>query len=163
MKLLRKADRRSQAGQSIFEMALITPVLLALAVGVIEVGRYSYISILVANAARAGAAYGAQSLVRSADTAGISTAAKNDFLNNGQTGLNVSSNLTCGCDSNGVVTAATSCNIVTNPSAGTCASGHWVVQVNVTASGTFNSMFKYPVVPQSLALSSTNSMRVAQE
>ena len=50
---------------------LITPLLLLLLIGVIEFGRFAYLGILVGNAARAGAAYGAQSLAQSADTAGI--------------------------------------------------------------------------------------------
>ena len=66
------------------EVALLLPVLLILALGVIELGRYMYISILVGNAAHAGAAYGAQSLPLSVDTTGIQTAADNDFQNNGQ-------------------------------------------------------------------------------
>lgn len=50
-------------------MALLTPLLLTLLIGIIELGRYAYLSILVGNAARAGAAYGAQSLAQSSDTA----------------------------------------------------------------------------------------------
>ena len=46
-------------------------------------GRYAYLSILVGNAARAGTAYGAQSLAQSVDATGIQTAATNDFQNNG--------------------------------------------------------------------------------
>ena len=48
----------SPSGQSLLEVALLTPMLLALLLGAIELGRYAYISILVGNAARAGAAYG---------------------------------------------------------------------------------------------------------
>src|SRR5260370_33937956 len=75
---------RSQSGQAMLELALVTPLVLALAIGVIELGRYAYIGILVGNAARAGADYGAQSLPQSADTTGIKTAPDNDFQRNGQ-------------------------------------------------------------------------------
>jgi Flp pilus assembly protein TadG len=149
-----------QSGQSVVEFALILPVLLLLSLGVIEVGRFAYISILVANAARAGAAYGAQSLTRSADTAGISTAAKNDFLSNGQTSLTVTSAPTCGCDSNGTTTSAA----CTGVSAGSCpGGGHWVVLVRVTAGGTYNSLFNYPGIPRNMTLSNTAIMRVQQD
>src|SRR4029077_10530393 len=74
---------RSQSGQSLVELALLTPLLLLLLVGTVEMGRYAYISVLVANAARAGAAYGAQSLPQSVDTLGIHAAAQSDFQNNG--------------------------------------------------------------------------------
>jgi Flp pilus assembly protein TadG len=152
---------RSNAGQAMLELALLLPMLLLLTMGVIEMGRYMYIYILVGNAARAGAAYGAQSLGQSVDTADIQTAAQNDFQNNGQTGLTVASTTACGCDSGGTVTGAI-CSTVTNPSAGKCnGGGHWVVTVAVTASGTFNSLFNYPGIPKSIDVSNTATMRVA--
>src|ERR1700722_20239127 len=79
----RKLRLRSQRGQSLIEVAFLTPLLLSLMVGSIEMGRYAYLSILVGNAARAGAAYGSQSLALSVDASGIQTAATNDFQNNG--------------------------------------------------------------------------------
>src|SRR5580692_4436956 len=160
----------SPSGQSLLEVALLTPMLLALLLGSIEMGRYAYISILVGNAARAGAAYGAQNLAQSVDTAGIQTAADNDFQNNGQnTGnLSVSSSTSCGCDSNGTITGD-ACSTTANPTAGICgtstnptASGHWVVMVSVTASGTFNALFNYPGIPRPLTVSNTATLRVAQ-
>jgi Flp pilus assembly protein TadG len=156
----------SPSGQSLLEVALLTPMLLALLLGGIELGRYAYFSILVGNAARAGAAYGAQNLVLSVDTAGIQTAAKNDFQNNGQntSKLTVISSNSCGCDSTGAVSPASSCSTATNPGAGICTSGgHWVVMVSVTASGTINSLFNYPGIPKSPTVSSTATLRVAQK
>src|SRR5215831_244200 len=130
----------TQSGQSLIEVAFMLPFLLLLMIGVIELGRYAYIGILVGNAARAGAAYGSQNNVQSVNTVGIQNAAVNDFQSNGQPGasLTVTSAVSCGCDSSGTVTTA-GCTAVTNPTAGTCAAGHWVVIVSVTASGTFNS------------------------
>src|SRR5215468_1823879 len=101
-----RRDRR-QSGQNLLEVALMLPFLLLLLLGVIEIGRYAYIGILVGNAARAGAAYGAQSNAQSVDTPGIQNASLNDFMNNGQgTNLTVASSVACGCDSAGVVTTA---------------------------------------------------------
>jgi Flp pilus assembly protein TadG len=153
----------SPSGQSLLEVALLTPVLLALLLGAIEIGRYAYISILVGNAARAGAAYGAQNLVLSVDQAGIQTAADKDFQNNGQSAgsLMVSSAVSCGCDSNGTITEAV-CFTHDNSTAGTCASGHWVVMVSVTASGNFAPIFNYPGIPNPLMVSNTATLRVAQ-
>src|SRR5262249_13091217 len=77
---LRKAKRvYTQSGQALVEFAIVLPVLLILALGIIEIGRYAYISILVGNAARAGAAYGSQSRTLSGDTTGIAAAANADF------------------------------------------------------------------------------------
>ena len=76
----RSVGRRTLAecGQSVAEMALITPVLLLLLVGTIEIGGFASYGIEVSNAARAGVQYGAQSLVDSKDAAGIAQAARND-------------------------------------------------------------------------------------
>ena len=153
---------RSESGQSLIELALLTPLLMVLLFGTVEMGRYAYIDILVANAARAGAAYGAESLPQSVDTAGIQAAAFNDFQNNGfpTSNLNpVQSSTTCGCDSSGTFTAAVSC---TGTGAGTCASGHWVVVVSVTVSGKFDAMFKFPGIPTPLNMSHTATQRVVQ-
>ena len=151
---------RRQSGQSLLEVALMLPFLLLLLLGVIEIGRYAYIGILVGNAARAGAAYGAQSNAQSVDTAGIHNASLNDFMNNGQgANLTVASSVTCGCDSAGVVTTA-GCSAATNPTAGTCAAGHWVVVLTVTASGTYSSLFNYPGIPTSISVSKAAAIRV---
>jgi len=148
--------RRSESGQSLVEVALLLPFLVLMMLGVIELGRYAYIGILVGNAARAGAAYGIESLPQSVDTVNISLAAQNDFQNNGQSGLTVTSSVSCGCDSGGSVTSSA----CTGAGSGSCASGHWVVIVSVTASGTFNSLFNYPGISSSITISRTSSMRV---
>jgi len=152
---------RSESGQSVFELALLTPVLLALLIGVIELGRYAYIGILVGNAARAGAAYGAQTLAQSADTAGIRRTADNDFQNNGQnvSTLTITSSVSCGCDSGGTIVAA-ACN---GKGAGLCGSGHWVVLLTVEAKGTFNSLFNFVPSLNSMTADRTCTMRVTEQ
>jgi len=148
----RPARRAAESGQTILEVALLIPVLLLLAVGIIEIGRYAYFSILVANAARAGAQYGAQSLATAADTAGIQTAAKNDGQN--LAGLTVTSQQECGCTGSSIGSScpATSCSSPNHP----------LVYVEVSTSGKFNSLFKYPGIPTSITVNSTELMRVAQ-
>src|SRR5258708_3160595 len=153
------------SGQSLLEVALLTPMLLALLLGAIELGRYGYISILVGNAARAGAAYGAQNLGLSVDIPGIQTAANNDFQNNGQniSKLSVNASTVCGCDNNGTVTLSSSGTTATDSTAHTCNSGDWVVMVSVTASGTFNPLFNYPGIPKLPTVSNTATLLVAQK
>lgn len=162
--------RKKQSGQALVELAFILPVLLVLLLGVIEIGRYAYISILIGNAAHAGAFYGAQGNGFSNDSNGIAQAAQYDFAGatsgsfntNGQavSSLSVTSAVSCGCDSAGTITTF-GCTTATNPFAGTCASGGWVVVVSVTCSGTFNALFSYPGIPGSLTISRTAYMRVA--
>jgi Flp pilus assembly protein TadG len=155
--------RRSQSGQSLVELALLTPLLLLLLIGTVEMGRYAYIDILVANAARAGAAYGAESLPQSNDPNGIQAAVFNDFQNNGISTalLTVTPATTCGCDNGGTITSA-GCNNPPNATAGKCTSGHWIVIVSVRVRGTFPAMFNFPGIPTPLTMSHTASQRVVQ-
>ena len=162
---------RAQSGQSLLEVALLTPLLLAMVLGAIEIGRYAYISILVGNAAHAGALYGAQSLAQATATAssptvspGIKLAADNDFQNNGQSiaDLTVTSQQFCGCDNGGTFVGA-GCTFATNPTAGSCTSGHWVVTVQVTASGQFYSLFSYPWIPSPITVTRISTLRVKND
>jgi Flp pilus assembly protein TadG len=170
-----KVGDRPQCGQALIEMAFILPILLILALGVIEIGRYAYIAILVGNAARAGAAYGAQSKQQSNDSTGIQNAAQYDFAGstssnssppaptNGlaATTLTVTSTPSCGCDSAGSVTTA-GCNTAAgNADPGTCPAGsRWIVFVSVTATGNFNSLFSYPGIPTSITVTRTATLPV---
>jgi Flp pilus assembly protein TadG len=148
----RTTRRAAQAGQALLEVALVTPLLLLLAVGIIEIGRYAYYSILVADAARAGAQYGAQNLATAADTAGIKTAAENDGQNLSE--LKVTVQHECGCTGSSIGG--------TCPATGCASPNHALVYVKVTVTGKFNSLFKYPGIPQSIDCDSTELMRVAQ-
>jgi Flp pilus assembly protein TadG len=148
----RFAGWRADPGASLLELAILSPFLLSLLIGVMEFGRYSYYSILVANAARAGAQYGAQNLGTAADTTGIKNAASQDGQN--LAALTITSAEQCGCTGSTLSTIcpATSCTPPAHP----------LVYVQVTATASINSMFNYPGVPKSLGLSSTNTMRVGQ-
>lgn len=158
-KKAQNSKRGAQSGQSLVEVALMTPVLVAMLLGAIELGRYAYLGILVGNAAHAGAMYGSQSLTKSTDQPGIILAADNDFQNNGQSvsSLAVSSSDTCGCDSQGAFLPQ-SCG--SQPACGP--SSHWAEMVSVTATATFRSLFKYPWIPRTITVSRTSTMRLAQ-
>lgn len=136
-----------QVGQTVVEMAMLLPLLLLLMVGLIEIGRYAYFDILISNAARAGAQYGAQSLIQAADVAGIKTAAQNDGL----AAMTITTQQECGCTAAGLGGC---------PTGGVCPLP--LVYVKVTATDTYNSLFSYPGLPKSLTLTSTVTMRVSQ-
>jgi Flp pilus assembly protein TadG len=159
----------AQSGQALVELAVMLPVLLLLALGVIEMGRFAYVAILVGNAARAGAAYGAQSTAQASQPTGtysIEAAADNDFQSNGQavSKLAVTSTFSCGCDNGGTISPSPSgtnafCFVV---GATSCAGGgHFVEVVSVTATGTFTSLFNYPGIPSSITVTRLSQMRVA--
>jgi Flp pilus assembly protein TadG len=143
---------REQTGQSIAEVALVTPMLLLLLIGTIEVGRFAYYSIEVANAARAGVQYAAQSLADSKDIVGIQRASQNDAPN--VSDLDVTSRDLCACSSSPA-------NYVGCP-ARNCAPGHAVVFVEVNTSARFQSLFRYPGLASSLTVNGRAIMRVAQ-
>ena len=137
--------------------------MLLLLIGVIELGRYAYISILVGNAARAGALYGAQGLTKAiTNSPAITAAARNDFASNGldSSTLTVDSFPTCGCDVGGTIAADTAANC--DPTTPPPCVGNWTVTIHVTAHNTYSGLFNYPGIPSSLPLSSTASMRVAK-
>ncbi|HVB34684.1 MAG TPA: TadE/TadG family type IV pilus assembly protein [Patescibacteria group bacterium] len=157
---------RSQGGQSLAEVALMTPLLLAMLLGAIELGRYAYISILVGNAARAGAAFASERLMNAGNTPGIVQAAKNDYQNNGQDPalLTVTAADACGCDDGSypVSVTAAACTPTPGGTPPSCSAGAtWVVMVTVTASGKYSSLFSYPWIPNPITISKQSTMRAA--
>jgi Flp pilus assembly protein TadG len=153
---------RSQSGQSLVELALLTPILLLLVVGTVEMGRYTSLSILVGNAARAGAEYGAQNPTTAGDSAGIQNAAMADLkdISGFKTQPTVTSTFVCGCDNGGTIIPSpetfAACSVTCNVGA------HLVTSVQVTVTGTFSSMFNYPGIPSPLTITSTATERVAE-
>jgi Flp pilus assembly protein TadG len=149
----RRVGFGAQCGQSLLELALVLPMLLLLLVGTIEIGRFAYYSIVVSNAARAGAQYGAQNLTAAADLAGMQTAANNDA---NIAGLTVTPGVQCGC------TGTTAGLSGTCPATLCVLPNHPLVYVQVTATRAVSSLFSYPGLPATVTLTSTEKMRVAQ-
>jgi Flp pilus assembly protein TadG len=150
-----------QSGQSLVELALITPILLLLVIGTVEMGRYATLSILVGNAARAGADFGAQNPTTAGDQTGISNAALADLkdISSFKTQPKINSEFICGCDNGGAIIPTPETQ---NACLTTCSvSSHLVTSVQVTVIGTFSSMFSYPGIPSPLTITSTATERVA--
>jgi Flp pilus assembly protein TadG len=151
----RSVSRARECGQSLIELAFVIPLLLLLLVGIIEIGRFAFYSIVVANAARAGAQYGAQSLATAADTTGISTAVTDDATGiTAPNTLGVRSAQTCGCSA-ATLGPCGALPICVKPE-------HPLVYVQVTAIGSFESLFNYPGLPGTFNVTSVQEMRVAQ-
>jgi Flp pilus assembly protein TadG len=161
-KKARICKTKRQRGQSLLEVALLLPLLLGLVLGVIEVGRYAYMGILVDNAARAGAAWATQSVGNSTNTVGIQQAADNDYQNNSQNSapLTVTSSVVCGCDDGTNSTnwaSAAACSSTTS-----CPTGsQFAVVVTVTAQGTYTPLFHYPWTPSQLSVQRQAVMRAS--
>lgn len=135
-------------GQSVAELAVLTPVLIVLLLVAADVGRVFYYGIAVYNAARAGAQYGSQSVITAADSAGMQAAAKTDASN--VSGLSVTASQ-CTCESSTTVTACPSSY---------CTDSQSATYVLVTTQMTFHTVVPYPGLPSSLPVSSEAIMQV---
>jgi hypothetical protein len=103
--------------------------------------------VTVASAARAGAQYGSASPAKAFDTAGMQAAAVDAAPNT--PGLSATAERVCFCSDGTSVSCA-----------GSCASGGVQLYVRVTAQATCPTVFSYPGLPFSGALSSQVHMRV---
>jgi Flp pilus assembly protein TadG len=138
--------RAEEIGAAFFEMAIVLPVLLLFAIGVAEFGRVYFNGIKVANAAMAGAEFGAQGM-GTGDSAYVARVARNDA---GDQTLTLSSNRACRCPgSESVVACSDAC------------AGYGTPQffIEVTATKTHALLFRYPGLPQTITVSRTATFR----
>lgn len=144
-----RALRASETASAVVEMAVALPILLLIAIGVGDYARAYSTGIAVANAAKAGAQFGAQSTATSGDTAAINNAARQDGLDAGA--LIVTSTRVCRCADGTIVNCVT----------GNCTSyGVPRVYIAVTATRNVNTIFNYPGLPASIPISRTATLRL---
>jgi Flp pilus assembly protein TadG len=156
-RILFASSSHAQRGTAAVEFALVLPFLLLLMLGVVELGRYSLFNVVVANAARAGAVYGAQDLTAFGNGAGITDAVQQDGVSGlVSTPFAVATSTPSTCWSNTSNTTAT-------PSGYTCSSGyHYVQYLAVTATGTISPLFSDNYFQPTSQISATVTMQVCQ-
>jgi Flp pilus assembly protein TadG len=142
--------RDGECGQALVETALIFPLLIAILLGAAELARVAFAAIEVANAARAGAQYGAQNGFTASDTSGIATAASSDAAN--LTGLTTTSSYTCVCSDGTSSTCLTS----------DCASSHIEQTLTVNTTLTFDPVIHLPGLPKTYTLTGQAIQKCAQ-
>jgi hypothetical protein len=149
--------RHSDSGSSLIEFAIAAPVLILLLIGLIEMGRFTFFSILAANAARAGVQYGAQNLETAYDTSGITSAALQDAQNlpNWTAANGITVNQLCALDGGPPQQCSTPWG--SSPPVDT------IYYVQVQVSGTFNTLLNYPGIPNPVPISGSATMRVATQ
>ena len=142
--------RRSERGGAMVELAVILPLLILIAIGVMDYGRVYFTSVAVANAARAGAEWGAFGKAGSFQLdAEMQNFAKLDGAEAAP--ITVTSALACRCPGS---EATVSCNFE-------CGSGYGAPKkfVQVTASKTVTLLLRYPGLPATVAISKTATFR----
>src|SRR5688572_5194373 len=143
------SGRRSATGSAAVEFAIVLPVLALVAIIASDFARVYFTGITVANAARAGAQYGAQNTSTSGDTVGMNLAATQDGAGAGA--ITVSSRSFCRCDAGEVG----SCTV------GNCGIyGEYRLYVEVTATKAVDMVFRYPGLGLSYTLTRTATFRV---
>jgi len=144
----RTKDR--EAGQALVETALVIPLLLTLLIGTAEIARVAYAAIEVANAAHAGAQYGAQNGYTASDTTGITNAAAFDAAN--LTGLTTTSSYSCICSDGSSSTCAP----------GDCASSHTEETLTVNTQATIDPIIHLPGLPTTYTVKGQAIQKCAQ-
>lgn len=131
------------------EFAVVLPVLVLLLVGAADYGRVFFTSIAVANAARAGAEWGAQDKGKAfGSTTAITDFAKQDGVEAGT--INVTSQTVCRCLDESSPPCASSCPGYGEPRA----------FVEVTATKTVNLILPYPGVRNNIEITRKAVFRV---
>ena len=140
--------RKSERGGAMVELAVVLPVLILLAIGVMDYGRVFFTSITVANAARAGAEWGAQNQANSVKTSDLENFAKLDGTEAGT--LVVTSSRTCKCGATVVACSTASC------------AGYGVprVFIAVTVTKDVALLIKYPGLPTTVTIARTATFRL---
>ena len=139
--------RRARSGGALVELVVVFPILLLLIIGAVDYGRAFYTSVTVANAARAGAEFGARDLALTGDTVSMKQFAQSDGQEAGT--LTLSARRYCECGPG-----------VTNGGCTACGSGAAPdVYVEVTASKSLNMFLPYPGLPSSVLITRTATFR----
>lgn len=154
--------RRNEAGQALVETALTLPLLLMLLIGAAELTRVIYISVEVANAAEAGAAYGSQNGGTAADTAGIQKAAQNDAYDVfTSTGVQVLANSSISCECEPADSTGTPISVSCTDNT-TCSSSNLSMETTllVSTSASVTPMIHIPGLPAAYKLQGQSVQKV---
>ncbi len=140
--------KRTQAGSALIEFALSATLVVMLAVGSVSFGLAVQKGIIVADAASAGASFGANGTFWVTYTSGMQ-----DVASAASTGVNnftSSASYFCECTAGGSVVSCTS----------SCSSDQPLYYAKVSTSATFNNFFSYFGLPSTFTLQSTSVMPV---
>lgn len=154
---------RSDDGTSLVEFAIVVPMIALLLVGLIETGRFLSYGIRLGNAAHAGAQYGSAGEQQTFDPPGIAAAACGDATFTCTTAT-PKPGKTAAPDTM-LVTSSVSCTYSDGSSDSACPIKSGVTRnmfVQVSTSGTFRPLLKYPIFPNSVPMSASATIQSGQ-
>ena len=154
--MMRKKDLKNTSGTSAMEFALLAPVIVFLLIGVIEVSRYMYLSILASHAARAGVQYASQNTETAADANVNGAGSRGAALADAQSlsGFTAHANILCTIGGQASTCPSNTANSVP---------ANLTYYVEVQVSGTFRSLLNYPGIPNSFPITATAIMPVSSQ
>jgi Flp pilus assembly protein TadG len=139
---------RDQRGAALVELAIALPMLIVVLLGTVDFGRVFRSTMVVTNAARAGALYGAQDPSLAADTTGMIAAANAVLTANAlTTGPAPTASTLCQCATDAGVFTPTS---PVNSCTATCTGGHITTSVTVSVTRTFSMLASFPGLPNTV-------------
>ncbi len=145
----REASRTS--GLATVEMALMLPFLILIMIGVIDVARAAFVGIAVANAASAGALYGAQGPGYATQAATIEARATADAQVSGMT---IAVSTFCECSN--ASESSPNCAVTD------CPSSRRMDYVQVDTSADWVPIFNYPGIPPAVTLAGQAIVQIAE-
>lgn len=147
--------RDSESGQSMVELSLMLVfILFPVLIGAAEFARAAYAYIEVSNAARAAVSYGAQTHATALDTAGMLTAARNDYAFDPTKLTLLTSSYVCNCSDTG--------NSVSCSDGTACSGAHIELTLTVQTTATFNPGFYEPFLSRSFTINGIAVQKVLQ-
>lgn len=144
-----RVSARMLPAQSMVELAVLIPVVIALLLVVCDFARVFYAYIEVADAARAGAQYGVQNRTAAADYATMQSTAVNAAPD--LTGMTATATSFCTCSDGGATVSCTSSGCVSTLE----------LFVQVTTNYTFKTTIAFPGIPSSISLQAVSTLRVS--
>jgi len=145
---MKHGRKKSQAGSALVEFALASTLIIMLGLGAVSFGLAVQSSIMVADAANAGALYGANNTLNATNTTAMNSAAI--MSGAGVKNLTSTANYWCTCTASRASVACTSA----------CGSDQPFYWVQVTTTATFNNFFNYMGLPSAFTLQSSSIMLV---
>src|SRR5215472_11206238 len=122
---------RGNGGQALVELAVSSSLYFLILLGAVEFGRFAYLAIEIANAAKAASQYGAKNSITAADITGMEAVGAQDApeVTKACTSFNVAvaQPASCSCISSGASSTA-------NCDGSTACTGYLVQKLTVTAS-----------------------------